>query len=97
MKTKVSLNNSIPRLLKDQSVVTATFGVERIHGICIKFPKNLEIQVKCPKTKESVFFEGNNKKYSKILIPPFMVSDLKHKYQCYKRKSYEWKEGGQIR
>ena len=29
--------------------------------------------------------------------PTFMVSDWKHKYQCYKRKEYEVKEGGQIR
>ena len=26
-----------------------------------------------------------------------MVSDWKHKSQCYKRKAYEVKEGGQIR
>ena len=56
MKTKVPLNNSIPRLLKDQNLVTTTLGVERIHGICINCPKNLEIQVKCPKNKESGFY-----------------------------------------
>ena len=56
MKTKVSLNNSIPILLQDQSVVTATSGVERIHGICINCPKNIEIQVKCLKAKESGFY-----------------------------------------
>ena len=43
--------------------------MERIHGIYINCRKNLEIQVKCPKMKEIGFFEGNNKKYSKILIP----------------------------
>ena len=43
--------------------------MERIHEICINCPKNLEIQVKFPKTKKSGFFEGHNKKYSKILIP----------------------------
>ena len=26
-----------------------------------------------------------------------MVSDWKHKYQCYKIKAYEMKEGGHIR
>ena len=57
MKTKVSLNNSIPILLQDQSVVTATSGVERIHGICINCPKNLEIQIKCPKTKKVGFLK----------------------------------------
>ena len=56
MNTKVSLNNSIPRLLKDQNLVTTTPGVEIIHGICINCPKNLEIQLKCPKTKESGFY-----------------------------------------
>ena len=56
MKTKFSLNNSIPRLLKDQNLVTTTLGVERIHGICINFPKIIEIQVKCPKAKESGFY-----------------------------------------
>ena len=69
MKTKVSLNNSIPRLLKDKKLVTTTPGMERIHGICINCPKNLEIQVKCPKTKESGFYQGKNKKYLKILNP----------------------------
>ena len=56
MKEKVSLKNSIPILLKDQNLVTTTHGVERIHGICINCPKNLEIQVKFPKTKESGFY-----------------------------------------
>ena len=56
MKSKVSLNNSRPRLLKDQNLVTTTLGVERIHDMCINCPKNLEIQIKCPKTKESGFY-----------------------------------------
>ena len=56
MKTKVSLKNSIPRLLKDKNLVTTTTQVEIIHGICINCPKNMEIQVKCPKTKYSGFF-----------------------------------------
>ena len=56
MKAKVSLKNSILILLKDQNLVTIALGVERIHGICINCPKNLEIQEKCPKTKESGFY-----------------------------------------
>ena len=51
----------------DQNLVTTTPRVERIHDICINCPKRFEIQVKCPKPKESGFFEGNNKKDSKIL------------------------------
>ena len=56
MKEKVSLKNSIPRLLKDQNLVTTTPKLERLHGICSNCPKNLEIQVKCLKTKESGFY-----------------------------------------
>ena len=33
----------------------------------------------------------------KNIKPTFMVSDWKHKSQCYIRKAYEVKEGGQIR
>ena len=57
VKTKVSLKNSIPRLLKDQNLAATTPRMERIHGICINCPKNLEIQVKCLKTKESGFIK----------------------------------------
>ena len=56
MKTKVPLNNSIPRILKDQNLVTKTPVVEIIHGICINCPKNMEIQVKFLETKESRFY-----------------------------------------
>ena len=59
----ISLKNSIPTLLKDQNLVTTTPRVEGIHGICINCPKSLENQVKRPKTKESGFFEGKNKKH----------------------------------
>ena len=69
MNTKVSINNSIPRLLKDKNLVTKTPKVERINGICSNCLKNLEIQVKCLKTKESGFYEGNSTKYSKRLNP----------------------------
>ena len=56
MKIKVSLKNSIPIVLKDQNLVVTTLGVETIHNICINYPKNLKIQVKFLKTKESGFY-----------------------------------------
>ena len=92
VKTKVSINNSIPRLLKDQNLVTTTLGVERIHGICYNCPKNLEIQVKCPKTKESGFFEGKYQKASKILIPHSWLVIGNTNTNAIKESHIRWKK-----
>ena len=70
MNLKVSLKNSRSIILKVQNLVSTTPGVERIHVICIDCPKNMEIQVKCPKKLSKVgFFEEKIQNSLKNSIP----------------------------